>query len=88
MTARTTSTESTANSAIIITFVMRSTPLRRPARVTSTPINTTASMNAVMSTGSASMPSNTPATPPASRPSNVPAPLNSMNAIIQPATVV
>ena len=88
MTARTTNTASTANSAIIITFVMRSTPLRRPARVTSTPISTTASMNATICTGSASIVLYTPSTPRASRPSNVPVPLNSMNTIIQPATVV
>ena len=32
----------------IIAFVMRSTPLRRPARVTNTPISTTTSMNATI----------------------------------------
>jgi hypothetical protein len=88
VTARTTSTARTANRAAIIVFVMRSTPLRKPARVTNTPISTTTSMNATIISGSARSPLNTPSTAPASRPSNVPAPLNAMNASIHPATVV
>ncbi len=67
-TARTTSTARTANRAAIIVFVMRSTPLRKPARVTNTPISTTTSMNATIISGSARSPLNTPSTAPASRP--------------------
>ena len=71
-----------------MSFVTRSTPLRNPARVTSTPMTTTASMNAVISKGFANSPLNTPSTPEASMPLNVPIAVSSMNASIQPATVV
>ena len=88
MTARTHRMASTANSAPIITFVTRSMPFCKPARVTSTPMPTVRTMYAADSTGFASSASYTAETPDASSPSNVPRALRTMNASIHPVTTV
>ena len=62
----------TPSKAIIITFVIRSTPFCRPRLQTKKPMTTTASIQPTISEGLASMVPKTPATPSGSSPTKVP----------------
>ena len=88
VTARTHSTSMMTNSALIMTFVMRSTPFCRPRLQISTPSTTTMAMYTSISPGLASSALKIWLLCSAVTPVSCPVALFTMKASIQPATVV